>query len=260
MEVGAKSVKKVTLELGGKSPIIVCKDADIDQAVDWVTTGIFFNAGQVCSATSRLILHQDLKATFLQRLKDVATQIKLGNGQDETTKMGPLVSKTQQDRVMSFINAGLEEGATLVCGGVHPQGQALKQGFFISPTIFSDVHPHMKIWREEIFGPVLSVATFSTEDEAVHLANDSSYGLGAAVLSQNKDTCERIAKKFQAGIVWINCSQPTLVQAPWGGYKKSGTGRELGPWGLMNYLEVKQITRWVNAKASGWNWFTPSKL
>jgi len=174
-------------------------------------------------------------------------------------KMGPLVSKGQYERVLGYINAGLEEGATLVCGGSHPDEPNLSRGFFVSPTIFSDVKPHMKIWREEIFGPVLCVSSFSTEDEDVHLANDTSYGLGAAVLSQNSDTCERIAKKFEAGIVWINCSQPTLVQAPWGGVKKSGTGRELGPWGLLNYLEAKQVTRWVNTKATGWNWFT-SKL
>jgi len=234
----------------------VCKDADIAQAVDWITCGIFFNAGQVCSATSRLIVHTDIKDEILRKIKEVALSIKIGCGQDEQTQMGPLVSKGQYEKVLGYINSGLEEGATLICGGVHPQSSALEKGFFISPTIFSDVLPHMKIWREEIFGPVLCVTSFSTEDEAVYLANDTAFGLGAAVISQNSETCERIAKKFQSGIVWINCSQPTLVQAPWGGVKKSGTGRELGPWGLLNYFEVKQVTRWVNSKAKGWNWFT----
>lgn len=251
---GASSIKNVTLELGGKSPIIVFADADMEQVVDWTLLGIFFNQGQVCSATSRLIVHSSIKDALVARLVAAAKQIRLGNGLDPSVEMGPIVSEGQQRRVLSYIESGISEGATLVCGGL-PSDPALSSGCFIAPTIFDNVKTGMKIWREEIFGPVLCVHTFETEEEAVRLANETSYGLAAAIMSRDNDTCERVTRSLEAGIVWINSSQPTFVQAPWGGFKASGHGRELGPWGLKNYLEVKQVTSWVDKTAKTWGWY-----
>lgn len=253
MSKASCGVTNVTLELGGKSPIIVCKDADIEQAVEWILLGIFFNGGQVCSATSRLIVHKDIEEKLLNRLKEEANKIVIGDGFDPNTLLGPLVSKEQWKKVLQYIEKGKREGAKLLCGGGVPSN--LSKGYFVQPTIFRKVKSHMTIWNEEIFGPVLCCMSFETEAEALNLANDSYYGLAGAVISQDKDTCLRIARALRVGIVWTNCSQPTYCQAPWGGMKRSGMGRELGPWGLMNYLEVKQVTSWVDPKSKGWNWY-----
>lgn len=253
MNNASKDLKNVTLELGGKSPIIVFPDADIEQAVEWILLGIFFNGGQVCSATSRLIVHKDIEDILIKRLVEEANKIRVGDGLDEKTYLGPLVSKGQWEKVMQYITKGKEEGAKLLCGGGRPHN--LQNGYYVQPTIFSNVKSHMTIWKEEIFGPVLCCMSFSTEEEAISLANDSSYGLAGAVMSKNKDTCERISRALRVGIVWVNCSQPTYCQAPWGGMKKSGVGRELGPWGLLNYLEVKQVTSWEDNDSKGWNWY-----
>jgi betaine-aldehyde dehydrogenase len=249
--LAAKEIKKCSLELGGKSAIIVNNDIDVDQVVDWVTVGIFFNAGQVCSATSRLLVHQDVKDKVLVRLAQVAKGIKIGSGLDKSNKLGPVVSEGQYKKIVNYIKGAIDQGAKVVTGGVPNE----KEGFFIEPTVFADVTPQMTIWREEIFGPVLSVISFTNIDEAIRLANDTQFGLGAAVMSQDKAVCRKVAHELEAGLVWVNCSQPTFVQAPWGGYKQSGIGRELGPWGLDNYLETKQIVHWVDEKAKGWGWF-----
>eukprot|EP01125_Pyxidicula_operculata_P006791 TRINITY_DN2333_c0_g1_i3.p1 TRINITY_DN2333_c0_g1~~TRINITY_DN2333_c0_g1_i3.p1 ORF type:complete len:705 (+),score=192.87 TRINITY_DN2333_c0_g1_i3:9-2123(+) len=254
MSNAALAVKRCSLELGGKSPIIVYQDADVEQAVDWISVGIFFNAGQVCSATSRLIVHESVKDQVLSGLINLINGIKIGNGLDASTKLGPLVSEGQFNRVAGYIKKGLDEGARLVTGGVPTSGE-LTQGYFIKPTIFDNVNPDMTIWKEEIFGPVLSVMTFKDPATAIQLANSSEYGLGAAVLSRNLDLCHSTARMLQAGIVWINCSQPTFVEMPWGGVKKSGIGRELGPWGLENYIEIKQVTAWADPNDKGWGWF-----
>ena len=246
----AKDVKSVSLELGGKSPIIVFDDADVDQVVEWVMFGIFWNQGQVCSATSRMIVQEGAAKLLIDRLAEEARKITIGDGMTPGVLLGPLVSKQQYDKVMRYIEIGRSE-AKLVCGGARPAH--LNTGYFIEPTIFADVPETARIWREEIFGPVLSVATFQTEDEAVALANNSEFGLAAAVMSNDLERAQRVADAFEAGVVWINCSQPNFLEPPWGGIKKSGVGRELGTWGLNNFLEPKQITTYQTREPWGWH-------
>jgi len=245
----AKDVKSISLELGGKSPIVVFDDADVDQVVEWVMFGIFWNQGQVCSATSRMIVQEGAAKLLVDRLAEEARKITIGDGMTPGVLLGPLVSKQQYDKVMRYIEIGRSE-AKLVCGGARPAH--LNTGYFIEPTIFADVPETARIWREEIFGPVLSVATFQTEDEAVALANNSEFGLAAAVMSNDLERAQRVADAFEAGVVWINCSQPNFLEPPWGGIKKSGVGRELGTWGLNNFLEPKQITTYQTRKPWGW--------
>lgn len=251
MSAAAQDIKNVSLELGGKSPFIVFDDADLEAAVEWIMFGIFWNQGQVCSATSRLIVQEKIADRLVERLVDRARKIPIGNGLDPRTKLGPLVSDGQYRKVCHFIEQGLAAGARCVTGGVRPK--QLSRGYFIEPTVFVDVPVDAAIWREEIFGPVLAVRKFTDEAEAVRLAEDTRFGLAAAVMSADEDRCERVARALRAGIVWINCSQPTFCQAPWGGYKQSGIGRELGRWGLANYLEVKQITRFKPGHV--WDWY-----
>jgi len=246
----AKDVKSVSLELGGKSPIVVFDDADFDQVVEWVMFGIFWNQGQVCSATSRMIVQEGAAKLLIDRLAEEARKITIGDGMTPGVLLGPLVSKQQYDKVMRYIEIGRSE-AKLVCGGARPAH--LNTGYFIEPTIFADVPETARIWREEIFGPVLSVATFQTEDDAVALANNSEFGLAAAVMSNDQERAQRVADAFEAGVVWINCSQPNFLEPPWGGIKKSGVGRELGTWGLNNFLEPKQITTYQTREPWGWH-------
>jgi betaine-aldehyde dehydrogenase len=243
----------VTLELGGKSPIVVFDDVALDAAAEWIMFGVFWNKGEVCSATSRLLVDERIADRLLDRLVEECQRVKIGPGMEPGVKLGPLVSKAQYERVLSFIEVGRSEGARLVTGGERPP--ELDRGYFLQPTIFDRCTPQMRIWREEIFGPVLCVMTFRDEKEAVRLANDSEYGLGGAVLSRDMDRARRVARELEAGVVWINCSQPTFTEAPWGGYKASGVGRELGPWGLANYQQVKQITSYCSRSA--WGWFLP---
>jgi betaine-aldehyde dehydrogenase len=245
----AKDVKSISLELGGKSPIVVFDDADIDQVVEWVMFGIFWNQGQVCSATSRMIVQDCVAPMLLDRLADEAKKITIGDGMTPGVLLGPLVSKLQYEKVMTYIDVGKKE-AELVCGGSRPAH--LNTGYFVEPTIFVDVSASTRIWHEEIFGPVLTVATFQTEEEAVALANNSDFGLAAAVMSSDMDRAQRVAEAFEAGVVWINCSQPNFLEPPWGGMKKSGVGRELGTWGLNNFLEPKQITTYATREPWGW--------
>jgi betaine-aldehyde dehydrogenase len=245
----ARDVKSLSLELGGKSPIVVFDDANLEQVVEWVMFGIFWNQGQVCSATSRLIAQSGIAGRLVERLAEEAGRIRIGDGLSEGVQLGPLVSRPQYDKVMGYIEAGKRE-ASLVCGGGRPAG--FNAGYFVEPTIFAGVPPEARIWREEIFGPVLSVAAFKTEDEALALANDTEFGLAAAVMTQDLERAERVADRFEAGVVWINCSQPNFLEPPWGGMKKSGVGRELGTWGLMNFLEPKQITAYRSSEPWGW--------
>jgi betaine-aldehyde dehydrogenase len=245
----AQDVKSLSLELGGKSPIVVFSDADIEQVVEWVMFGIFWNQGQVCSATSRLIAERTVAARLVDRLVKEAAKITIGSGLSDGVLLGPLVSRAQYDKVLGYIEAGKQE-ARLACGGGRPPG--FNAGYFVEPTIFTDVPPTARIWTEEIFGPVLSVAAFDTEDEAVALANGTEFGLAAAVMTRDLDRAARVADRFEAGVVWINCSQPNFLEPPWGGVKKSGIGRELGTWGLMNFLEPKQITAYQSTAPWGW--------
>jgi betaine-aldehyde dehydrogenase len=251
LSVAAPDIKKVSLELGGKSAMLVFDDAEVDAAVEWIMFGIFFNQGQVCSATSRLLVQEGIADELVHRLQTQVQKIRLGDPLScEGPCMGPLISQVQQAKVLNYIQAGLRDGAVLVTGGGRPKD--LDHGFYVEPTIFRQVPRESSLWREEIFGPVLAIRTFVTEDEAVREANDTMYGLAAAVLSRDPQRCKRVARAFRAGVVWVNCSQPAFVQAPWGGMKKSGIGRELGPWGLDTFLEIKQVCSWEGLR---WGWF-----
>lgn len=254
MTSSAQSIKKVSLELGGKSPLIVFDDVELEQAIEWIMFGIFFNQGQVCSATSRVLIQETIYNKVIDRLVQEAKKIKIGDGLESETKLGPVVSEGQYNKIIGYINKGVEEGAKLLTGGV-PTAEVLLKGYFIEPTIFTNVPETSTIWREEIFGPVLCVRVFKTEEEAIEIANNSQYGLAAAVISKDRKRGDRVARALRAGIVWVNCSQPTFVEAPWGGMKRSGTGRELGPWGMDNYLEVKQITSYEDESGLGYSWY-----
>lgn len=250
MAAAAKDIKRVSLELGGKSPFLVFEDSDLDKAVEWVMFGIFWNQGQVCSATSRVLVHESIYQRFLDRLVDQAKKITIGNGLEAGVLLGPLVSELQHRRVSAAVEQARSEGATVLTGGARPAG--LEDGYFFEPTVLVDVALDSQAWNEEIFGPVVCVRPFSSEKEAIAVANDSRFGLAAAVMSKDMERAERVAGALRAGIVWINCSQPTFTEAPWGGYKQSGIGRELGRWGLDNYLETKQVTAYVSEDPWGW--------
>ncbi|MBB5409027.1 betaine-aldehyde dehydrogenase [Paraburkholderia sp. RAU6.4a] len=250
MQAAARDIKNVSLELGGKSPFIVFEDSDIDAAVEWIMFGIFWNQGEVCSATSRVLVQREIYGRLLERLEEETRKITIGNGLEDGVLLGPLVSEGQYEKVLEAVARGKEEGARLVTGGERPAH--LDKGYFMEPVVFADVPEESWVWREEIFGPVVCIRPFDTEADAVRSANDSRFGLAAAVMSRDNERCERVARALRAGIVWINCSQPTFTEAPWGGYKQSGIGRELGEWGLNNYLETKQITRYDSDKPWGW--------
>ena len=250
MAQAARDVKRISLELGGKSPFVVFGDADIEKAVEWIMFGIFWNQGQVCSATSRVLVEQSIYDRLLARLVEETGKITIGNGLDDGILLGPLVSARQHAKVMRDIEKARVAGATVACGGKRPAG--FDAGYYLEPTILTDVPLDSEAWTEEIFGPVVCIRPFATEGEAIRLANDSRFGLAAAVMSKDDARAERVAAAFRAGIVWINCSQPTFTEAPWGGYKQSGIGRELGRWGFENYLETKQITRFASDDPWGW--------
>ncbi|KIZ01547.1 hypothetical protein MNEG_6416 [Monoraphidium neglectum] len=253
----ATNLRPATCELGGKSALIIFEDADLDKAVEWVMFGAFWTNGQICSSTSRILVHSSIAADFYGKLKARAQSIRVGDPLEPGCRLGPVVSEAQYRRVSSYVQAGIDDGATLLTGGKRPA--VCPRGFYLEPTVFINVRPHMRIWKEEIFGPVLSVSTFETEAEAVESANDSEFGLAGAVISADEERCKRVAEALEAGIVWVNCSQPCFCQAPWGGIKNSGFGRELGEWGLENYLSVKQVTTYVSPNP--WDWYSPpSKL
>ncbi|MGE0454823.1 MAG: aldehyde dehydrogenase family protein [Vicinamibacteria bacterium] len=247
----ADSLKKVSLELGGKSPNIFFADADFEAAVDGALFGVFINQGEVCSAGSRVLVERPIYRKMLDAMVEKARRITLGPGLDRATKMGPLVSQEQQQRVRRYQELGKNE-AKLAAGGGVPAGPGLERGFYVEPTIFYDVPPEARIAREEIFGPVMSVIPFEGEAEALRLANDSPFGLAAAVWSRDIFKCLRMVKRLEAGIVWVNHMQPTCVEAPWGGYKMSGIGRELGPWGVEEYQQIKQVYINLNEQPIGW--------
>jgi betaine-aldehyde dehydrogenase len=254
-QAAISNLKKVTLELGGKSPMIVFDDVDVDTAVDYALFAIYCNAGQVCSAGSRMIVQDGIYAKFVQKMTERAKKISVGPGFDDATEMGPLVSVAQLKRVLDYIEIGKKEGAKLETGGDSPKGEKYANGYYVNPTIFTNVKPEMRIVKEEIFGPVVVVQKFSSEEEAVHLANDSEFGLAGAVFSNDVTRAHRVVKQIRAGITWVNGYHSTYNECPWGGYKQSGWGRELGTFGLEAYTEVKQVN--INLDPQPVNWFSP---
>lgn len=241
-KAAAEGVKKVALELGGKNPNVVFADAcatdeGFDTAVDQALNAAFIHSGQVCSAGSRLIVEESVRDRFVTELARRAERIRLGRGTDEGVECGPLVSADQLAKTEDFVASALKEGAVLRAGGERPEGP----GFFYRPTVLDHCHRDMRVIREEVFGPVLTVETFTTEDEAVALANDTEYGLAGGVWSADTARARRVAARLRHGTVWINDFHPYLPQAEWGGFGKSGTGRELGPTGLAEYREAKHV-------------------
>jgi betaine-aldehyde dehydrogenase len=251
MREAAETLKKVSLELGGKSPNIFFADSDFEAAVDGALFGVFINQGEVCSAGSRVLIERPIYRRMLDAMVEKAKSIKLGNGMDRATKMGPVVSQEQMERILRYQEIGKGE-AKLATGGGRPKAAELQAGYFVEPTIFYDVDNSARIAREEIFGPVMSVIPFDNEADALRIANDTPFGLAAAVWSRDIFKCFRMVKRLQAGIVWVNHMQPTYVEAPWGGYKMSGIGRELGPWGAEEYQQVKQVHINLNESPIGW--------
>ncbi len=241
MALAAEHLKKVTLECGGKSANIVLDDADLDLAVDGAMYAIFYHQGQCCEAGARLLLPRKMYDTFLERLVGKTRKLKLGNPADATTDIGPLISKKQQERVLRYIEQGKAEGAKIAVGGGVPKDKPLTRGFFVEPTIFTGVDNRMTIAQEEIFGPVLSVIQYESDDEAVAIANDSIYGLGGGVWSKDERRAMNVAKRLHAGTVWINEWHLISEKAPFGGYKQSGVGREFGVEGLKEYTETKHL-------------------
>ena len=241
MKMASINMKNITLETGGKSPLLVFADADLDQAVKWSHAGIMSNMGQICTATSRVLVEESVYDKFVELFKEQVKVIsKVGDPFCDETFQGPQVTKTQYDRVLSYIESGKSEGATLATGG-----EACKdvngKGFFITPTVFTNVKDTMKIYREEVFGPFVVISSFKTEEEAIKRANDTTYGLGSAVFTENLTKAHRVARAIEAGMVWINSSNDSDYRIPFGGVKQSGIGRELGEAGLAAYTNAKAV-------------------
>ena len=238
-ENAAKTIKKVALELGGKSPMIILDDYDIKKAARLAVSNVIFNTGQVCTLASRTIIPASKKDAFVKAVKEVLTDIKVGPPENETSRLGPLISQDQFDRVQNYIQKGIDEGATLSMGGLgKPEG--LETGYYVKPTVFTDVENHMTIAQEEIFGPVMSVITYDTLDEAIEIANDTIYGLAGYVIGNDSETLKKVASSIRAGRITVN-KAPSDYSAPFGGFKQSGIGREWGDYGIEEYLEVKSI-------------------
>lgn len=252
MTAATGNLKKVTLELGGKNPNIVFADADFNSAVDGALFGAFANQGEVCSAGSRLLVEESIHKKFVAAMLAKMPNIKIGHGLGNGIKMGPLVTSQHRDKVEEYIKIGVSEGAQLIYGGKRPEGKEFANGNFLMPTLFDNVKPNMRIAKEEIFGPVLAIIPFKDEAEAIKIANDTEYGLAAGVWSLNVNRAVRVVKEIRAGITWINTYHPTHNELPWGGYKQSGHGRELGFYGIENYLETKQININLDEAPIGW--------
>jgi len=257
MQAATSNVKKLALELGGKNPNIVFADADFDLAVDQALNGVFYHAGQICSAGARLMLEDAIHDQFVEALAARIRAIRLGNGMHPDTEMGPVISAEQLAKVEEYVGIATQEGAKLLAGGRRPQDPELQKGFFFEPTLFADCTNDMRIVQEEVFGPVISVERFSSEEEAVRRANATVYGLSAGLFTRDQDRAHRVSRQLRFGTVWINDFNIYFAQAPWGGYKQSGLGRELGRMGLEEYQEVKHI--YQNHAPQVANWFGADK-
>jgi acyl-CoA reductase-like NAD-dependent aldehyde dehydrogenase len=253
-KAAADNLTKVSLELGGKAPNIVFADSDLDQAVAGAMMGIFYNQGQVCCAGSRLFVEESVKDEFLGRLSDKAGKIAVGDPMNKATQMGPQVSEEQLNRIKGYVDIAREEGATVVAGGQPPQlDEAFQKGYFFTPTIFSEVNNSMRVAQEEIFGPVVSVISFKDEDDLIKQANDTIYGLSAGIWTRDITRAHRFAKEIKAGVVWINTYNMFNAASPFGGYKQSGYGREMGRHALELYTQVKSV--WVDLSGRPIGWF-----
>ncbi|KAF9639197.1 hypothetical protein BFW01_g10094 [Lasiodiplodia theobromae] len=244
MRAAAGTLKNVTLETGGKSPALVFADADVEQAVKWTHVGIMANQGQVCSATSRIFVEEGAYEDFVRRFRETVKEVSVvGDPFDERTFQGPQVTKQQYERVLKYVELGKSEGATLVAGGepLREKATADGKGFFVAPTIFTDVTEQMAIYQEEVFGPFVVIGKFKTEEEALRLANNTTYGLGAAVFTKDLERATRVAREIESGTVWVNSSNDCDYRIPFGGVKQSGAGRELGEAGLEAYTQVKAV-------------------
>ena len=253
MASAAGTVKKIALELGGKNPNVVFADADQETALDFALTAVFLHSGQVCSAGARLVIEESIHDDFVDELVRRAESIRLGGPFDKDAETGPLISAQHRAKVEAYVEDGLRAGAKLRCGGRRPDDPRLADGFYYPPTVLDGCDPSMSVVHDESFGPVLTVETFRTEDDAVAIANDSIYGLAGAVWTQNAGRAERVSARLRMGTVWINDYHPYVPQAEWGGYKQSGIGRELGLAGLDEYRETKHI--WHNVRPAPQRWF-----
>ncbi|WP_017186409.1 betaine-aldehyde dehydrogenase [Alkalibacillus haloalkaliphilus] len=253
MQAASSNMKNLALELGGKNPNVIFADADFELAVDQALNGVFFHAGQICSAGTRLIVEESIHDDLVNALVERVKQFKIGSGFDDDTQMGPLISAEHLGKVEKYVERGVEEGATLAVGGKRPEDPELQGGFFYLPTIFTDCTTDMDIVQDEAFGPIITVEKFKTEEDAVKLANDSIYGLAGGVFTKDIAKAERCAAKMRMGTVWINEFNVYFPHAPWGGYKQSGIGRELGKLGIEEYTETKHILQ--NVKPEPLNWF-----
>jgi acyl-CoA reductase-like NAD-dependent aldehyde dehydrogenase len=241
IEYSSSKVKKLIMELGGKSAAIVLKDADLEVAVNGSLCSVFLNQGQMCTATSRILVEDDIYDKFTADFAQKTKRIKLGPGLDYQTQMGPLISETQRKIVMAYVNKAKTEGAKILCGGKVPQEPALKKGFFFEPTVLTEVLPRMSVFKEEIFGPVVCINKFSNLEEAVDSANNTDFGLAACIWTKDKTLAEDLAKKINAGTVWINTYGMFYNEAPYGGFKQSGFGKELGKEGFLEYTRLKNV-------------------
>jgi succinate-semialdehyde dehydrogenase/glutarate-semialdehyde dehydrogenase len=255
MESCAKSVKRLTLELGGSDPMIVCNDAELDVAVEAAIWGRFRNCGQSCTAVKRLFVFADIYEAYFEKLTQAAHRIIVGNGLDPTTLMGPLNNEEQRKTIEEQVLDATERGAKLILGGKRPQGKEFENGYFYLPTLLTNVDPGSEAVNEECFGPVLPVFRVTTLDEALEMSNSTSFGLGASIWTTNLSTARIAAEKFEAGTVWINSPPITRIEVPFGGFKQSGLGRELGTEGLDAYLETKSIQVDISGKNKAWQFF-----